>query len=420
MVILCYFLLFLLQTLSLGAAKAAIDTDLTANRGIKGIISADKLAGSGIKGVVEIPIYQNNQNPKRTSNRLTKRSRTYLEPLANNLFYYSASITVGTPPQIQEIQIDTGSSDLVFYASNVTDAPTTFHSDISSSFEYEGDDFLITYVSGNATTGYWGKDTVSIAGATISDLQFAIAYQYNDSPAVLGVGFEENESVHDSPHYPNLPRQLVDQGYISKNIYSIYLNSANATAGSILFGGIDTQKYWGVLQPVPIIDRKNMMVTVSAVSVLGNFLSPLTPSFNATLDSGTSFSYLPEENLTPLAEGLGAVWNDTLQAYFFNEVPNKKVIYRLGLIPVVIVGSELALSCDSLELTGCPSPYILSIFPSWLTQNQSLLGDSFLRSVYAAFDLENDLVYIGQARHTDQSTIVPFSGVMPKGVHISF
>lgn len=419
MVLLSYFILVILNSVAFTAPKTLVDTDIVADRIVRGIISGDTLAGSSIKGVIEIPIFQSNQSPNKSS-RLTKRSRTYLEPLANNLFYYSASITVGTPPQIQEIQIDTGSSDLVLYAPNVTEASSTFRSNESSSFVYDNDDFLISYLSGNATTGYWGQDTVSIAGATISDLQLAVAYQYNDSPAILGVGYEDNESVHDKPHYANLPRQLVDQGYIAKNIYSIYLNSANATSGSILFGGIDTQKYWGVLQPVAIIDTKNMMITVSAVSVLGDLLSRSTPSFNATLDSGTSFSYIPEENLTPLAKGLGAVWDDTLQAYFFDEVPKKKVIYRFGYTPVVVVGSELALSCESLQLTGCPSPYILSIFPSWLTQNQSLLGDSFLRSVYAAFDLENDVVYMGQARHTDKSTIVPFSGAVPKGIQINF
>ena len=45
---------------------------------------------------------------------------------------------------------------------------------------------------------------------------------------------------------------MVKDGMIQSNAYSLWLNDLDANTGNILFGGIDTEKYMGSLQTLPI------------------------------------------------------------------------------------------------------------------------------------------------------------------------
>jgi hypothetical protein len=70
---------------------------------------------------------------------------------------------------------------------------------------------------------------------------------------VLGIGYTTDEAVvnHQSS-YANLPKAMVADGLINSNAYSLWLNDLDANTGSILFGGVDSDKYTGDLETLPI------------------------------------------------------------------------------------------------------------------------------------------------------------------------
>jgi hypothetical protein len=95
-------------------------------------------------------------------------------------------------------------------------------------------------------------------------MQFGIIYNTTLQEGVSGVGYPGIEgqvgNLGDQP-YPNLPSLLVSQGYIESRAYSVYLNDEhNAAGGTLLFGGVDTEKYYGDLVAVPFVPVPNQTV----------------------------------------------------------------------------------------------------------------------------------------------------------------
>ena len=89
-------------------------------------------------------------------------------------------------------------------------------------------------------------DDFKIGGATIKNLQMGLANTTTSGFGVIGIGFDENEasltSITSVP-YPNLIDQMVSQGLINTKAYSLYLDDLEESTGSIVFGGVDTNKF---------------------------------------------------------------------------------------------------------------------------------------------------------------------------------
>lgn len=69
-----------------------------------------------------------------------------------------------------------------------------------------------------------------------------------EQTGILGLGYSvEEASVQNvGIHYPNFVETLVNTGEIASRFYSLYLSDIGHY-GSIIFGGVDTQKYEGDL-----------------------------------------------------------------------------------------------------------------------------------------------------------------------------
>jgi hypothetical protein len=95
---------------------------------------------------------------------------------------------------------------------------------------------------------------------------------------------------------------MVDAKLIQSSAYSLWLDDLEANTGSILFGGIDTQKFHGTLSTLPIQQEfstfAEFLITLSGVSLTQNgqtqTLSQNLPTA-VLLDSGSSLTYLPND-----------------------------------------------------------------------------------------------------------------------------
>jgi hypothetical protein len=102
----------------------------------------------------------------------------------------------------------------------------------------------------------WVSDTYSIGGATLQNAQFGIMYQTTVLEGIVGVSYpiiEGRNVFSGEPQYPNLPMLLVQQGYIASRAFSLWTNDDRASAGTLLFGGIDTGKFIGELVTIDLI-----------------------------------------------------------------------------------------------------------------------------------------------------------------------
>lgn len=249
----------------------------------------------------------------RRSAPLGKRA-TVLELLGNAEYLYYANVTVGTPGQMLSLQIDTGSSDVWMTATGdsfcqqnqFNCAGGTFTSAQSSTYKVVvPGGFNITYVDTTGSSGDFFTDQLSIGGITLNSLQMGLATSTTIGTGIIGVGFAADESVCTSAGpcktYPTIVDQLVSQKKINSRAYSLWLNDLYASTGSLLFGGVDTDKYVGSLVTLPIQpDSLSNAITSFTVAftdftigtsqgertgfVPSGFVSP------AILDSGTTLT----------------------------------------------------------------------------------------------------------------------------------
>lgn len=248
---------------------------------------------------------------------------------------------------------------------------------------------------------------------------------------LFGVGSRYGEALFTNPSspfagnksatYDTIYDQLKRHGYIKKRLFSIWLNKQSAKVGSILFGGIDKAKYHGQLKSTPVLlsgpDKLFTGWTVNLTSVsridgssgAKDVLLEPSGGLSTILDTGSPNMYMP----SALANTVATQLNATMVSGF------------------AYVSCQFRKSRDALEFkfagpTGGPRiivPYPEIIYPFGAPSNLGnvtandgtelcylgliptdgfirLLGDTFLRSAYVVFDVDNLEVSMAQAAYT--------------------
>lgn len=184
--------------------------------------------------VVGFPIFKSRRQAlANLARRNLARRDTVTATLANYQSLYQINVTVGTPGQRIGLQIDTGSSDVWFPYAGSTQCQeggceSSFDPEASSTFEDIGkNEFQIQYVDGTSITGDYVRDVLAIGDTKIRNMTMAVARDADDTPeGIMGVGFVQDETLAqtDNQTYPNVPVQLLQQGFISSLAYSLWLN----------------------------------------------------------------------------------------------------------------------------------------------------------------------------------------------------
>jgi hypothetical protein len=295
--------------------------------------------------------------------------------------------------------------------------------------------FNISYVDGTGSTGDYFQDTFSIGGATLDSFQMGLATSTSISIGIMGIGYaaaEANTQTGNGTVYPNLIEAMVNAGLVNSKAYSLWLNDLDASTGSILFGGIDTKKYTGDLVSIDVYPASGSNVFTSftvAFTSLGatsssgtDVFTPSTFAEAAILDSGTTITLLPDQLATLVYEELGATVDSELGAVVVPcSLAQKDGTLNFGFGgsggPVIKVGvNELVLP---LTLTDGSSPTYQNGETACQLGIQAagnlpvLFGDTFLRSAYVVYDLDNNKIALAQTdfNATDSNVVAfPSSG----------
>lgn len=259
---------------------------------------------------------------------------------------------------------------------------------------------------------------------------------------LIGVGYKSNEASIQTINetYPNLPVAMQSDGFIKTVAYSLWLNDLDASKGSILFGGIDTEKYHGNLASIDIlknplaeavVDFTVPLTSVSGYSNSGSdeFGSSSLP-IAALLDSGTTLTYLPVDMTNQIWQEVGAAY---LSQGDIGVVPcslaKSKGFFSFGFAGPQ--GPRINVTMDELvldEIQGVRFPFgkhkngpscTFGIQAQPATTDGSpniyLLGDTFLRSAYVVYDLVNNQVAIAPTKqNATASNVVPFPSMGAK------
>ncbi|KAK5632741.1 hypothetical protein RRF57_008455 [Xylaria bambusicola] len=302
----------------------------------------------------------------------------------------------------------------------------------SSTIDVLNDNFEIAYVDGSGSRGDYITETFGIGNIQLQNVTMGLGLDTDIAYGLVGVGYALNEaSVSQTRQiYDNLPVVMRNEGHIKTTAYSLWLNDLDASKGNILFGGIDTEKYTGNLIRVNIDQDARVqnytsfqvrLTSLEAHSSSGqDALSSSSFPIPVVLDSGTTFSYLPQDIVEQIWKEVGAeytiVSNDgsgvPLLPCDFGDSGN---YFSFGFGgnggPVIKVGmDELVIPVQGKFTSG---QYAGKDACQFGIQNMSsdpfLLGDTFLRSAYVVYDLENNEIAMAPTDfNSTKSNIVAF------------
>ncbi|KAI1104238.1 acid protease [Jackrogersella minutella] len=359
--------------------------------------------------------------------RLRRRDGTVKATLDNEETLYFVNATLGTPAQSVRMHLDTGSSDLWVNtaASEICSQSSkpcafagTYTANSSSTYGYVGSWFNISYVDGSGASGDYVTDTLAIGGTTLTDFQFGVGYQSTSEQGILGIGYAVNEvqvGRADKDAYENLPMKMKSAGQIQRNAYSLWLNDLDANTGSILFGGVDTAQYTGSLQTLPIQSNNGVfsefLITLTSLAV-GNATIADNQALAVLLDSGSSLTYLPDDMVEALYEEVSAQYDSSAGAAY---VPCS-MASQTATLDFVFSGPKISVGMDELVLdlttsTGRRPTFsngvaacLFGVSPAGSGTN--VLGDTFLRSAYVVYDLDNNEISLAKTNfNTTQSNV---------------
>ncbi|KAF2165084.1 hypothetical protein M409DRAFT_67378 [Zasmidium cellare ATCC 36951] len=375
----------------------------------------------GPSRVVEFPIQRRSiSNPvQHDRQRMQRRDGTLSVTLDNEETLYFMNATIGTPDQSFRLHLDTGSSDLwvnVAGSSLCTQdnggacsVSGTYDANSSSTYNYVNSDFNITYVDGSGSSGDYATDTVKFGDVTIENQQFGIGYESSSQEGILGIGYPINEvavAYNGGRPYANVPQSLLNNGEISTNAYSLWLNDLDASTGSILFGGVNSDKYTGSLETLPIIKEQGVyaefIIALTGVGMngnAGNLSSNL--AVPALLDSGSSLMYLPNNVTQEIYDAVGASYDANQGAAFVDcDLANSDttIDFTFSSPTIRVAMNELVIIAGVDR--GQPV-CILGIGPAG--SSTPVLGDTFLRSAYVVYDITANEISLAQTNFNSTS-----------------
>lgn len=257
--------------------------------------------------------------------------------------------------------------------------------------------------------------------ARLEGVQFGVATGTVDEfSGILGIGHGDNVAIS----YKNFVDQLADKGVTDTKAFSLALGSKDEQEGVVIFGGLDTGKFTGTLETLPIIPAKESPDQVPRYWVNMTSLGLNPPSgkkkqyTNTTLavflDSGATLTLLPTALANSIAADFGAKAMDANGFYpvdcALNNLPGT-VDFAFGNVTIQVPYNEFIRELP----TGFGTQCFLGISPN---EDFVLLGDTMLRSAYgtdflhamsntpnvsrktnshsAVFDQTNDAIHLAQ------------------------
>ncbi|GIK07151.1 hypothetical protein Aspvir_002806 [Aspergillus viridinutans] len=317
---------------------------------------------------------------------------------------YTVNVTVGSSKQEIAVVLDTGSSDTWFNIplsnfcqnmANDCERYGIYDNSSSRTYTFVNHEFNITYNDGTKATGDYVKDTIQFGGVMLSQFQFGIAEQSASNRGTLGLAFPAIEATR--TEYSNFPQALVQAGHIKSATYSLWMEDVTSHSGTILFGGVNTAKYLGQLQTIPL-QPAGGVYTFLRVILAGLALQQRASNTTkypdtefpllVTIDSGASVTYLPKSLTTEIYSSLGVTHN---------------AVYNVPVLPCSMKDRDITLTFSfsgirinvnihELVLNGIDTDgdTVMCVFGIYIgTSGIPVLGDTFLCSTYVVFDLAN-------------------------------
>ncbi|XP_068964401.1 gastricsin-like [Petaurus breviceps papuanus] len=349
------------------------------------------------KGVLHDFLKHHKQDP---ATKYFNQFATAYEPLDNYMdMSYYGEISIGTPAQNFLVLFDTGSSNLwvnsVYCQSEACTTHPQFNPSDSSTFSSSDQTFSLEYGTGSLT-GYFGYDTVTIQGISITNQEFGLSetepgtsFVYANFDGILGLAYPSISSGGAT----TVMQGFLQEDLLNEPVFAFYLsgdeNSHNG--GEVTFGGVDTSLYTGDIYWTPVTEEAYWQIAINGFSIGGESTGWCSDVCQAMVDTGTSLLTLPQDMFSELMQYIGA---EEDEGAYLVSCSN---IQSLPTLTFNINGVDFSLPPSAYILSSSDSNYCeVGIMSTYLTSESGqplwILGDVFLRNYYSVFDLGNNRV----------------------------
>ncbi|KAI9740049.1 MAG: hypothetical protein M1818_004800 [Claussenomyces sp. TS43310] len=368
---------------------------------------------------------------KKEINHSSVEKRHETDAIANGLTLYNVDIQVGTPPQNLTVQFDTGSGSLWVFDvdANACKEQTcngplckcyshpTGQSivasliwgavDPSKSSTYEAitnESFFVGYLGSNVS-GDWMADQFNIVGGvTLNAQHMGLAFNGSQNTPILGIG-SSTDTENPSPL-----NNMVNQGHINNQAYSLYMDDILDNSGQVIFGGVDVEKFMGTLMPLPVDSQHILSVSMNTNGTDVSLIDQPDNAPRAILDTGAAYIDLPQTQFQQFMSAIGAVetiekgwvvdcdWNCNATDAFLTFTLGDNTTNAGPSRPVIKAPlSNLIFSSGSFDEAPWTNTCGIVVESTDDNSTTIFLGDGFLRNAYLVYDYTNLQINLAQA-----------------------
>ncbi|KAM7165027.1 pepsin A-like [Macrochelys suwanniensis] len=312
------------------------------------------------------------------------------EPLTNYMDVdYYGTISIGTPAQDFTVIFDTGSSNLwvpsVYCSSEACTNHNKFNPSDSSTYEATSQSLSIQYGTGSMT-GILAYDTVQVGGIVdtkqifgLSETEPGSTFYYAPFDGILGLAFPSISSSGATPVFDN----MMNEGLVSQDFFSVYLSSDEQSGSFVMFGGIDSSYYSGSLNWIPLSSETYWEITMDSITIDGETIA-CSNSCQAIIDTGTSLLAGPSTGISNIDSYIGTS-DGTISCSDMSSLPN--IIFTINGIEFPVPASAYIID----ESGSCTSGFESIDIPT-SSGELWILGDVFIHQYYVVFDRANNQV----------------------------
>ncbi|KYQ56865.1 Lysosomal aspartic protease, partial [Trachymyrmex zeteki] len=333
------------------------------------------------------------------------------QPLFSNgdIAYYG-NITIGTPPQMFKVLMDTGSPDLWIpsincdFGNRACMTHNKYNYKKSSTYKPDDRHFGIRYGHG-AVSGYLATDVVNIAGLDVQNQTFGEAtrqygriFEYAKYDGILGLSYPTLSTYGVIPLFTNMVnQQLVNpvfSFYIERHVSFCmrYADPKIKWDGELILGGSDERFYLSDFTYVDVTQKGYWQFTLDKIKMENMTLCG--NSCQAIVDTGTSLIIGPPTDVTIINRWIGADHSNFTRGIFVN--CNRT--HNLPNIDFIVGGfRKLRLSSEDYiirEIYNNEMVCMSAFVSEYQNEGNSTwtLGDVFLRRFYTEFDMRHDRI----------------------------
>lgn len=318
---------------------------------------------------------------------------------------YLCEVNIGTPAQKLQLDFDTGSSDLWVFSTELQSALQKNHnifdpSKSSTWKESTSQAWKISYGDGSSASGDVGTDVVDVGGLKVENQSVELAktlaqsFAEGSGDGLLGLAFPSINTITTSNKSTpqNTPvANMIAQSDIPKDaelFTSAFYSSRDQQAKSFYtFGYIDQDLVGDAeISWVDIDNSEGFWMFPSTTATIAG--KQITQSSNTAIaDTGTTLALVSDEVCDALYAAIpGAKYDEQQQGYTF---PNTVTLDQLPDFSVAVGDKEFVIQKEDLAFAAADENTWYGGVQSRGQNPFDILGDTFLKSVYAIWDQGN-------------------------------